>query len=225
MASPPSYRKHHPTTSQKEYATGSFQPHSRQPLGSARLVPTPIRGPPYPKGMSPLLRNDLDLGGDRMTPFTLHPSYGKSSFSTSPTSTTMTSTTHPTPSPQTPSAVESSGASSFSVNLAGIQSPAPFVGPYPIGYLRKESVPSEENDMGDLDVSELRRSSRQGAASCNPWDYVCLDQETAKEGEEVKGKARRRFAKRELEALEVLWSISKSPTKYQRQRLGAWLGV
>ena len=117
----------------------------------------------------------------------------------------------------------SSGVAS-PIKLAGIQPPAPFIGPYPMGYMNKDPVPSEENDAGDNDASDLKRSSRQGAASCNPWDYAS-GEEATRDVEDARSKVRRRFTKRELEALEVLWSITKSPTKYQRQRLGAWLGV
>jgi hypothetical protein len=83
-------------------------------------------------------------------------------------------------------------------------------------------VPSEDA----ADENDDRNRQRHGAVSCNPWDYLLAEPvEPPKMGEEYKGKARRRFTKKELEALEVLWSITKSPTKYERQRLGSWLGV
>ncbi|WVQ99543.1 hypothetical protein IAU59_006679 [Kwoniella sp. CBS 9459] len=118
------------------------------------------------------------------------------------------------------------------VDLAGIQPPAPFPGPYPIAYARKDPVPTDD----EPETGESKRSGRQGAPSWNPWDYVLGEvpggeqgptQTPVKDGGEdgKGGKVRRRFTKRELEALEVLWSISKSPSKYERQRLGAWLGV
>jgi len=205
------------------YATNRSQPSPRQPLGPARLIPapTPTRASSFPSRIStsmsmskfPIHRHDSS-STEKMTPSLRH-AYGKSTYTPSPTFTVMTT-------PNTPSTA-SSGTSP--IQLGGIQTPAPFIGPYPVGYLRKEPVPSDDNDVGDHDATDLRRSTRQGAASCNPWDYVSMDQESVKDGEESKGKARRRFTKRELEALEVLWSISKSPTKYQRQRLGAWLGV
>ncbi|KAK8864576.1 hypothetical protein IAR55_001826 [Kwoniella newhampshirensis] len=129
---------------------------------------------------------------------------------------TLFSSPSPTPSSPAP------------INLAGIQPPAAFPGPYPTAYTRKDPVPTDEGD----DVAEGKRSGRQGAPSWNPWDYVFGDlpgpdqlQTPMKDGDDGKGKIRRRFTKRELEALEVLWSIAKSPSKYERQRLGAWLGV
>lgn len=83
-------------------------------------------------------------------------------------------------------------------------------------------MPSEDA----ADENDDRSRQRHGAVSCNPWDYQLVESsEQSKNGEEFKGKARRRFTKKELEALEVLWSITKSPTKYERQRLGSWLGV
>ncbi|WWC62141.1 uncharacterized protein I303_104732 [Kwoniella dejecticola CBS 10117] len=124
----------------------------------------------------------------------------------------------PTPSSPTP------------IDLSGIQPPAPFPGAYPIAYTRKDPVPADEGEP----ESENKRSGRQGAPSWNPWDYVLGEvpggeqapNQTPGKDEDAKGnKIRRRFTKRELEALEVLWSISKSPSKYERQRLGAWLGV
>ncbi|WWD17119.1 hypothetical protein CI109_101556 [Kwoniella shandongensis] len=124
----------------------------------------------------------------------------------------------PSPTPSSPPAI----------NLAGIQPPAAFPGTYPTAYTRKDPVPTDDGD----DVPEGKRSGRQGAPSWNPWDYVLGDlpgpdqpQTPMKDGDDGKGKIRRRFTKRELEALEVLWSIAKSPSKYERQRLGAWLGV
>ncbi|WVF71323.1 hypothetical protein IAT40_006126 [Kwoniella sp. CBS 6097] len=118
------------------------------------------------------------------------------------------------------------------VDLAGIQPPAPFPGSYPIAYTRKDPVPTDD----EPEAGESKRSGRQGAPSWNPWDYVLGEVPGGEQGPNqtpVKdggddgkgGKVRRRFTKRELEALEVLWSISKSPSKYERQRLGAWLGV
>ncbi|OCF32980.1 hypothetical protein I317_04304 [Kwoniella heveanensis CBS 569] len=118
------------------------------------------------------------------------------------------------------------------VDLAGIQPPAPFPGAYPIAYTRKDPVPTDD----EPEAGDGKRSGRQGAPSWNPWDYVLGEvpggeqgpnQTPVKEGGDdgKGGKVRRRFTKRELEALEVLWSISKSPSKYERQRLGAWLGV
>ncbi|WWC70153.1 uncharacterized protein I206_104100 [Kwoniella pini CBS 10737] len=126
----------------------------------------------------------------------------------------------PSPTPSSPSAI----------HLSGIQPPAPFPGAYPLAYTRKDPVPSDEGEP----ESENKRSGRQGAPSWNPWDYVLGEVPGGEQGpnqtpvkdEDAKGnKIRRRFTKRELEALEVLWSISKSPSKYERQRLGAWLGV
>ncbi|WWC94616.1 hypothetical protein V866_001463 [Kwoniella sp. B9012] len=133
--------------------------------------------------------------------------------------THMSFSPSPTPSSPTP------------IDLSGIQPPAPFPGAYPTAYTRKDPVPSEEGEP----ESENKRSGRQGAPSWNPWDYVLGEvpggeqgpnQTPVKDTDDGKGnKIRRRFTKRELEALEVLWSISKSPSKYERQRLGAWLGV
>ncbi|WRT66531.1 uncharacterized protein IL334_003490 [Kwoniella shivajii] len=127
----------------------------------------------------------------------------------------------PSPTPSSPSPIE----------LSGIQPPAAFPGPYPTAYTRKDPVPSDEGEP----ESENKRSGRQGAPSWNPWDYVLGEvpggelgpnSTPVKECDDGKGnKIRRRFTKRELEALEVLWSITKSPSKYERQRLGAWLGV
>ncbi|WWC89168.1 uncharacterized protein L201_004086 [Kwoniella dendrophila CBS 6074] len=121
-------------------------------------------------------------------------------------------------------------SSPLPIDLSGIQPPAPFPGPYPTAYTRKDPVPSDEGEP----ESENKRSGRQGAPSWNPWDYVLGEVPGGEQGpnqtpvkdDDGKGnKIRRRFTKRELEALEVLWSISKSPSKYERQRLGAWLGV
>ncbi|WVR06887.1 hypothetical protein IAU60_003923 [Kwoniella sp. DSM 27419] len=131
----------------------------------------------------------------------------------------MSYSSSPTPSSPTP------------IELAGIQPPAPFPGSYPHAYTRKDPVPTDE---GDHDGEVKKSSGRQGAPSWNPWDYVLGEVPGGEQGpgqtpvkdEDGKGnKVRRRFTKRELEALEVLWSISKSPSKYERQRLGAWLGV
>jgi len=211
MASQTSNWKHY-VSSTLQSTTRSSQPRTRQPLGPAALLPTPTRASSYPTNMS----TPSYHAKGKMTPVS---QYTKSLYSPSPTPPSMT--TKPSPSPATPSTV---GSNASPIKLAGIQPPAPFTGPYPIGYTNKEPVPSDDNDGGD-DASDLKRPNRQGAASCNPWDYVLVESETGKDGEEGKGKVRRRFTKRELEALEVLWSISKSPTKYQRQRLGAWLGV
>lgn len=206
MASQFPHRKQY-TTPAPHLVAGSPHPRTRQPLGPAALV----RAPPFPTDISPLYSSHPD---EKMTPLTRHHGHVKPLYSPSPTSSSM-----PSLSPVTPS-----GASDASpIKLAGIQPPAPFIGPYPIGYINKEPVPAEDN-YGRDDPSDLRRPNRQGASSCNPWDYVAAARE-GEDGEEGKGKVRRRFTKRELEALEVLWSISKSPTKYQRQRLGAWLGV
>ncbi|RSH88873.1 hypothetical protein EHS25_002535 [Saitozyma podzolica] len=141
------------------------------------------------------------------TPSPLSRTVSESALSISAHSHSSTSSIPDTPSP---------------ANLAGIQPPAPFPGDLPLAYLRKEPVPSEDA----ADENDDRSRQRHGAVSCNPWDYQLVESsEQSKNGEEFKGKARRRFTKKELEALEVLWSITKSPTKYERQRLGSWLGV
>ncbi|WVO15975.1 hypothetical protein L204_103640 [Cryptococcus depauperatus] len=125
--------------------------------------------------------------------------------------------------------------------LAGIQPPPNFpLSEYPAAYIRQDSVPMEDNEehpMGRQAIDGSLKRSRQSAPSCNPWDYLVADavpesqlhylQSKAGYGPDANHgcKVRRRFTKRELESLEVLWSISKSPSKYERQRLGAWLGV
>lgn len=93
-------------------------------------------------------------------------------------------------------------------------------------------LPSPADNPADL---SLCRPNKQGKSSCNPWDYLSADD--VNNGEEEigtgpalggggkKSKMRRRFRKLELEALEVLWTWAKLPNMYQRQRLGAWLGV
>ena len=123
--------------------------------------------------------------------------------------------------PQTPSSLATP------VQLGGIQPPALFDGVIPVGYLEKAPAPPEYGGpMPPEEETNLRRPNRQGAPSYNPWDYVMqADPDPPKEGEETKSKARRRFAQRELEALEILWSSNKLPTKFSRQRLGGWLGV
>lgn len=126
-------------------------------------------------------------------------------------------------------------------DLAGIQPPATFPLPdYPASFMRAEPVPTEETEdlHKFLPNDGSVRKYRYGGASCNPWDYMLgdvpdtdyehpLSSRPARYGPDAKHgcKVRRRFTKRELEALEVLWSIAKSPSKYERQRLGAWLGV
>ncbi|OWZ65524.1 hypothetical protein AYX14_04280 [Cryptococcus neoformans] len=126
-------------------------------------------------------------------------------------------------------------------DLAGIQPPATFPLPeYPASFMRAEPVPTEETEelQKFLPNDGSVRKYRYGGASCNPWDYMLgdvpdvdydhpLSSRPARYGPDAKHgcKVRRRFTKRELEALEVLWSIAKSPSKYERQRLGAWLGV
>ncbi|ODO06442.1 hypothetical protein L198_01674 [Cryptococcus wingfieldii CBS 7118] len=138
-----------------------------------------------------------------------------------------------------------SGAGAIEMGeLSGIQPPATFpLTEYPYGYTRQDPVPPEDGDeLNNRYAYEANGSSRKkaGAPSCNPWDYLVGDHVpelldnnlvarsgAARYGVEAKHgcKVRRRFTKRELEALEVLWSIAKSPSKYERQRLGAWLGV
>ncbi|WVQ82085.1 hypothetical protein IAT38_004213 [Cryptococcus sp. DSM 104549] len=132
-------------------------------------------------------------------------------------------------------------------NLAGIQPPASFpLAGYPDTYLRCEPVPSEDADSEQAlnqanryhavnPTSSGKKTRGSGAPSVNPWDYLVGDAYEAAlfahnlinqmDGLAAGGKLRRRFTKRELEALEVLWSIAKSPSKYERQRLGSWLGV
>jgi hypothetical protein len=98
----------------------------------------------------------------------------------------------------------------------------------PIPIENSEATPDAKRKKSRIKGSELKRPSRQGAASCNPWDYLIGNGAlgvAAEVGEDGKSKARRRFTKKELEALEVLWSLHKNPTKYQRQRLGAWIGA
>ncbi|WVQ73985.1 hypothetical protein IAR50_003566 [Cryptococcus sp. DSM 104548] len=138
-----------------------------------------------------------------------------------------------------------SGAGAIEMGeLSGIQPPATFpMTDYPYGYTRQDPVPPEDGDEPNNRYAyEMGSSSRKkaGAPSCNPWDYLVGDHVpelldnnlvarsgVVRYGVEAKHgcKVRRRFTKRELEALEVLWSIAKSPSKYERQRLGAWLGV
>ena len=94
------------------------------------------------------------------------------------------------------------------VRLAGLKPPARYPGPLPDSFTRQDPVPGDDDDEED-------EKKAKGAPSQNPWDYM----------RKLKKKERRRFTKRELEAIETLWWVEKAPNKYQRQRIGAWLGV
>ncbi|ORX35745.1 hypothetical protein BD324DRAFT_74856 [Kockovaella imperatae] len=97
-----------------------------------------------------------------------------------------------------------------SIRLAGLKPPARYPGALPESFSRQDPVPGDESDNED-DESKKQK----GAPSQNPWDYM----------RPLKKKERRRFTRRELEAIETLWWVEKAPNKYQRQRIGAWLGV
>ena len=112
------------------------------------------------------------------------------------------------------------------IDLVGIRPPARFPGPYPASFTNRLPVQSKKNDLEENSTGGSKTPNKQnGSASLNPWDYVPAEIGLTKDGGPMKAKSRRRFNKRELEVLEVLWSLGKSPSKYQRQRLGAWFGV
>ena len=167
------------------------------------------------------------------TPCPHHTAFPPSSLSRTHSNVSMrtahTVATPPSPRPVTPGVFDTPDnrpednpiivIPGINFSLAGIQAPSDFPGPYPVAYLRQGPVPTDEREDAaqdkDIESSELKKSNRQGASSRNPWDYM----------QDAKDKQRRRFQRKELEALEVLWSIAQSPSKYQRQRLGGWLGV
>ena len=94
--------------------------------------------------------------------------------------------------------------------LAGLKGPARYPGDLPDCFVRQDPVPAGDSENDDDDPKKAK-----GAPSQNPWDYV----------KKTKKKERRRFTRKELEAIETLWWVERAPNKYQRQRIGAWLGV
>ncbi|KAK4683814.1 hypothetical protein P7C73_g6405, partial [Tremellales sp. Uapishka_1] len=114
--------------------------------------------------------------------------------------------------------------------LHGIQPPTVFPSALPDDYLQQRPVPKEDSPVKEVDLTAAK-PIRQTKPSCNPWDYLRLDEEdddeVPEEGEKKRraSKARRRFKPRELEMLELLWSFNTSPMVAQKQRLAAWFGV
>lgn len=100
------------------------------------------------------------------------------------------------------------------IELQELLPPARFPGALPTAFLNQGDVPMNDNDNGADDSSSA--NSRRTLVSCNPWDYRPEDH--------GKSKPRRRFSPGELDMLEILWSISHNPHKWQRQKLARWFG-
>jgi hypothetical protein len=71
---------------------------------------------------------------------------------------------------------------------------------------------------------------RSGQPSVNPWDYL-YDPTATPTPAKKKGKTpednkhRQNFRHWQIEIMEVLFGIQPTPSRFEKQRLGAWLGV
>lgn len=103
------------------------------------------------------------------------------------------------------------------IDLQELLPPQRFPGPLPAAYLNQGEMPSSDNanNANDNDDSSSA-AARRTLVSCNPWDYRPEDH--------GKNKPRRRFSPGELDMLEILWTISHNPHKWQRQKLARWFG-
>ncbi|GMK55270.1 hypothetical protein CspeluHIS016_0203260 [Cutaneotrichosporon spelunceum] len=107
------------------------------------------------------------------------------------------------------------------IDLHDLLPPAKWHGPLPPAYLNQGDMPSGDNNDdnasgGGGEPTPGSTSSRRALVSCNPWDYKVEDH--------GKNKPRRRFSPGELDMLEILWTISRNPHKWQRQKLARWFG-
>lgn len=105
------------------------------------------------------------------------------------------------------------------IELHELLAPARFPGPLPQAYLNQGEMPSTGgagNEDSAAANDESGANARRTLVSCNPWDYRPEDH--------GKNKPRRRFSPGELDMLEILWSISHNPHKWQRQKLARWFG-
>ncbi|EIW70482.1 hypothetical protein TREMEDRAFT_60986 [Tremella mesenterica DSM 1558] len=152
---------------------------------------------------------------------TLTPTHTQSNLTPSPTQTSGSSTNTST-SILTPHTTDLKGTKHLNegggikrdesiLKLYGLQPPVVYPGTYPEDFIRHSSGVYEK----------IKGPEEKVKRSLNPWDYT--DESEGTEG--VQRKPRRAFSESELEFLEVLWTISSFPNKYDRQRVGAWLGV
>lgn len=112
------------------------------------------------------------------------------------------------------------------IDLHDLLPPTRFPGPLPQAYLNQGEMPSTGGGSGggggggtnddSAANEESSANARRTLVSCNPWDYRPEDH--------GKNKPRRRFSPGELDMLEILWSISHNPHKWQRQKLARWFG-
>ncbi|KAL1411456.1 hypothetical protein Q8F55_002412 [Vanrija albida] len=102
------------------------------------------------------------------------------------------------------------------IDLHELLPPQRFPGPLPAAYLNQGEMPSSDNANGNDNDDNSSTAARRTLVSCNPWDYRPEDH--------GKNKPRRRFSPGELDMLEILWSISHNPHKWQRQKLARWFG-
>ncbi|CAK9781100.1 hypothetical protein CC85DRAFT_282538 [Cutaneotrichosporon oleaginosum] len=112
------------------------------------------------------------------------------------------------------------------IDLHDLLPPAKWHGQLPPAFLNQGDMPSggDANDDtpngggggGGGEPTPSSTSTRRALVSCNPWDYKVEDH--------GKNKPRRRFSPGELDMLEILWSISHNPHKWQRQKLARWFG-
>lgn len=106
------------------------------------------------------------------------------------------------------------------IDLHDLLPPARWHGQLPPAFLNQGDMPSgdanDDNANGGGEPTPSSTSTRRALVSCNPWDYKVEDH--------GKNKPRRRFSPGELDMLEILWSISHNPHKWQRQKLARWFG-
>ena len=91
----------------------------------------------------------------------------------------------------------------YDFHMAGLHKAKKFPFRYPPAYLRQDPI---------------KTKSSQGQPSQNPWDYLPLSPPDPH-------KPRRRFTRKELQFIEIVWFLDPHPTTQHRQRLGAWLGM
>ena len=121
--------------------------------------------------------------------------------------------------------------------LHGIQPPVRLRFPLPAAFLQEHPVPDDEDLLGVPRPAAIKRD-RSSQASKNPWDYLTYTEEimwsdgyndkenlAAAVSLTDRGTIRRRFNDSERDALETLYIVRRNPSKFDRQRLGAWLGV
>lgn len=158
-----------------------------------------INGPGHPMGGATPARH---LG------YAQHPQSTPSAHSVAMTYSSPSTMSHM---PSTPD-IHQSPYPAGPIELHELLPPARFPGALPAAFLNQGDVPANDNENGD----EASANSRRTLVSCNPWDYRPEDH--------GKSKPRRRFSPGELDMLEILWSISHNPHKWQRQKLARWFG-